>query len=137
MEPRLDPQPEAARATIFAGLIRYNESFLGPSNFTPLVVAAREDEGAVVAGATGRVYQGWLMIEMVWVHEDHRRAGLGSRVLREIEREGQTHGAMRAFLDTFAFQAAPFYEKQGYREVARIPRFFGDYDRIYLEKDLL
>lgn len=138
VEVAVDPSPETSRAAILEGLIHYNERFLGPRKNAPLVVvAARDESGALVGGASGGLYYDRLAIDLLWVDEAHRGKGLGSRILDEIEAEAKRRGANRAFLDTFAFQAAPFYEKRGYVEVARIPEYFAGYDRIYLRKDPL
>lgn len=132
-----DESSSPVREAVLRGLAAYNERFLGPGASVTLAVAAREADGTIVGGATGRVWHERLFVDLLWVEEAHRGQGLGSRVLREIEAEARRRGATKAFLDTFTFQAAPFYEKLGYREVARIPRFFGDHDRIYLEKSPL
>ena len=133
----LDPSPEATRAAVLEGLIQYNERFLGPRQHAPLVVVARDEAGALVGGASGGLYYDRLAVDILWVQEAHRGQGLGTRLLSAIEEEARRRGAVRVFLDTFTFQAAPFYEKQGYIEVARIPRYFGEYDRIYLRKDFV
>lgn len=129
--------PTDAREAIAEGLTRFNEGFLGPRRFLPVAITAKEDEGATVGGATAAVRYDRLVIDMLWVAETHRGQGLGSKLLRAIEDEGRRLGATRAFLDTFTFQAAPFYERFGYREIARIPDFFDGYDRIYMAKGAL
>lgn len=124
------------RAAILEGLLQYNERFLGPRFSAPLVVAVRDEAGHVVGGAVGGVHYDRLAVDLLWVDEAHRGRGLGSEILRAIEEEGRKRGATRCFLDTFTFQAAPFYEKLGYVEVARIEGYFGEYDRIYYRKTL-
>ncbi len=51
-----------------------------------------------------------------------------------MESQARALGAVRSFLDTFAFQAAPFYAKNGYVEVARVLGYWGEHDRIYMAK---
>lgn len=132
----VDPDPQRACETIVEGLVQYNERFLGPRHWLPLAVTARNAEGAIVGGAYGAIQYDRLVVELLWIDEAHRGVGLGSRALEEIEAEANRRGAKRVFLDTFTFQAAPFYEKRGYAEVARIPDYFDGYDRIYLTKPL-
>lgn len=132
-----EPDQKLAYEAVLDGLRLYNERFLGPSRKKDLAVLAKDEDGRIVGGATGHVYNRRLFIDLLWVNEGHRGQGIGSRVVRGMESEGCLLGATRALLDTFTFQAAPFYEKNGYREVARIPRFFGEYDRIYMGKDVL
>ncbi|RYG42080.1 GNAT family N-acetyltransferase [bacterium] len=127
--------PKAAREAVLEGLVQYNDLFLAPREKQEVAVAAQDETGRIVGGATGHVTLDLLFVELVWVAEEHRGGGIGSRVLAAIEEEGRRLGAARVLLDTFTFQAAPFYEANGYREVARIPRYFGEHDRIYLQKD--
>jgi GNAT superfamily N-acetyltransferase len=129
--------PVGARDAIAEGLTQFNEGFLGPRRFVPVAITAKDDEGATVGGATGAVRYDRLVVDMLWVAEAYRGKGLGSKLLRAIEDEGRRLGAVQAFLDTFTFQAAPFYERFGYREIARIPDFFDGYDRIYMMKPSL
>ena len=128
--------PAAARSAIVEGLVRYNEGFLGPRRGAPLAVTAIDEAGRLVGGASGSVQYDRLLIELLWTDETHRSAGLGTRIMDAMEAEGRRLGGVRAFLDTFTFQAAPFYEKRGYVEVARIRDYFEGYDRIYLSKPL-
>ncbi|RYG34121.1 GNAT family N-acetyltransferase [bacterium] len=128
---------QEAREAVLAGLVRYNERFLGPGRKTETAVTVRDESGRIVGGATAHLYRGRLFIDFVWVDEDCRGKGVGTQVMRAIEAEGRRLGATCAQVDTFTFQAAPFYERLGYREVARIPKMFGGYDRIYLEKESL
>lgn len=136
MNVAVSADPTAARLAIVEGLVRYNEGFLGPRRWAPLAVTATDDAGTTVGGAYGALQYDRLLVELLWVDEAHRGTGVGSRVLRDMEEEGRRRGAKRAFLDTFTFQAAPFYEKQGYTEVARIPDYFDGHDRIYMAKAL-
>jgi GNAT superfamily N-acetyltransferase len=39
------------------------------------------DNARVIAGVTGAVYWGKLHIRLLWVHEDYRAMGLGSRLV--------------------------------------------------------
>ena len=126
--------PAAARTEIVEGLIRYNEGFLGPRRWSPVALTATDEEGRIVGGASGAVQYDRLAIELLWVDESHRGLGLGTRIMDGIEAEGRRLGAVRAFLDTFAFQAAPFYERRGYVEIARIADYFDGHDRIYFSK---
>ncbi|MFC8294616.1 GNAT family N-acetyltransferase [Streptomyces sp. NPDC057242] len=41
--------------------------------------------GEVVGGITARTWAGLLGIDMLWVHEEHRRDGRGGRLLRAAE----------------------------------------------------
>jgi GNAT superfamily N-acetyltransferase len=72
-------------------------------------------KGRVVGGLLGEVNLGWLFVAALWVDPEYRRAGLGTVLLRKAELEAYERGCIGIFLDTYSFQARPFYEKLGYR----------------------
>jgi GNAT superfamily N-acetyltransferase len=77
-----------------------------------------------------------LHVAHLWVSEDLRGAGLGAEVLTAIEAAGRARGAGAVWLDTFSFQAAPFYERLGYREFGRLDDFPPGETRHFLWKPL-
>lgn len=62
-------------------------------------------------------------IKRMWVHDDWRGAGLGSRMLRHLEALAADRGAITAVLDTNAVlsEAIRLYEHCGYTSTARYP----------------
>ena len=60
-------------------------------------------------------------IKRMWVHDDWRGAGLGSRMLRHLEDLAREQGFHRVVLDTNAVltEAIAMYERAGYAAVAR------------------
>ena len=121
---------------VYQGLKVYNERFAGPAGFERVHLFARDGEGVVRGGLLGRQLWGWLHVEMLWVDEGHRRAGLGSRLLGQAEAEARAAGCTRVFLDTFEFQARPFYEKLGYAVYGVQEDFPTGSRRYYLWKTL-
>ncbi len=95
------------------GLVAYNADYLGPDDYRPLCLFAR-DGGRIVAGLLGNTNRGWLNVDMFWVDPGHRGGGLGRDLLRRAEGEARARGCTAAWLGTYDFQARPFYEKQGY-----------------------
>ena len=81
----------------------------------PLAVQIKNEHGDVTAGAAGRTFGDWLLINTLWVSEGLRGQGVGSQILKEIEKAAQHRGCTKCLLDTLNFQAMPFYEKQGYQ----------------------
>lgn len=80
----------------------------------PLAVQISNDCGDIVAGAAGRTFGDWLLINTLWVSEELRGQGVGSQLLAAIESAGQARGCIQSLLDTLNFQAMPFYQKHGY-----------------------
>ncbi len=60
-------------------------------------------------------------IKRMWVADDWRGAGLGSRMLRELEALAARLGHTRIVLDTNGtlLEAIAMYERSGYTEIGR------------------
>lgn len=118
------------------GLTEHALPVTGSPGFQPLSVFARDRDGALVAGVHGQVNWSWLHIALFWVSADRRRQGLGSRVLAAIETAAVERGCSQAHLDTFSYQARPFYERQGYRLFATLENYPPGQQRFFLRKTL-
>jgi len=81
----------------------------------PLAVQIKDDSDHIIAGAAARTFGNWLLLNTLWVAEDHRGKDLGSKILKAIERAGIERGCIQCLLDTLNFQAMPFYQKYGYK----------------------
>ena len=77
-----------------------------------------------------------LFVNLLWVHADLRRSGIGSGLLAEAERRAIALGCHSSYLDTFSFQGPEFYPKFGYREFGRLD-YPPDHQRIFLKKQLI
>jgi DNA-binding MarR family transcriptional regulator/predicted N-acetyltransferase YhbS len=73
--------------------------------------------------ASGRLANGQRIGELkrMWVHDDWRGAGLGSRLLRHLEDQARALGHSAVRLDTNAAlaEAISMYQRAGYRAIAR------------------
>ncbi|WP_198372668.1 GNAT family N-acetyltransferase [Roseomonas rosulenta] len=104
----------AARVAL-EGLSAFNAPFVGPHGFKPLsLVVRREPGGPPAGGAFGWCYGAWYFLRYLYLPEDLRGGGLGARLIALLEAEARARGCIGAWIDTFSFQARPFYEKQGY-----------------------
>lgn len=90
----------------------------------PLHLWAMDDTGDLAGGLVGRTWAGWLHVDLLWVAEHHRGAGLGSHLLTRAEHLARTDRACTAVrLETWDFQAPGFYRKHGYEVVCVIPDY--------------
>ena len=74
----------------------------------------------------------------MWVAAGLRGGGIGALVLAAAEDEGRARGCTRAHLDTFSYQARPFYEKHGWRVFATLddyPKGHQRFSRAFPRKD--
>jgi hypothetical protein len=107
---------------LLAGLRHYNQQYLdaaqfGDLGFTPAM--RRVMQGGLIAKRKGN----WLCIEYLWVSETTRGRGLGSELMQEAEQQAQALGCSHLLVDTFSFQALPFYQKLGYQLQMSLPDF--------------
>jgi GNAT superfamily N-acetyltransferase len=130
--------PPAAEdlAILSEGLGRHAVTVLDTPGFQGIAVMAHDEEGGVVGGAAGTLNWNWLSINLVWVHETRRASGLGSELLAAIEQAAVARGCTRAHLDTFSFQARPFYERHGYEVFATLEDYPPGQRRYYMKKRL-
>ena len=123
------------REFIDEGLGRYNAQFLKDSRYSYFGIFIRDESNAIHAGLVGYCYAGWLFIALLWVREDLRRSGIGSRLIADAERHALAFGCHSSFVDTFSFQGPDFYPRFGYHEFARL-ECPPDHERIFFRKRL-
>ena len=109
----------AASREIWKGLLRYNREQVGSTRYKRHVISARDAKGHLLGGLILQSY--WLesYIEAFWLAKSARRGGIGARLIQEAERIAKRRGSRLMHLNTYSFQAAPFYEKQGFRRFGK------------------
>lgn len=118
---------------ILQGLIAHNEFHAGPAGARELTVMARRGE-KIVGGLIGMSHWNWLHIRFLWIEESSRRLGLGRKLMAAAEQEARHRGCDHVHLDTFSFQALPFYERLGYRLFGKLEDYPPGHTRYFLEK---
>ena len=78
----------------------------------------------------------WLEIEYLFVKEELRRQGIGSKLLQQAETEAKNRNCRFAFVNTYQFQAPDFYKRHGYKEVFALQNYPYTGKRFYYQKDL-
>lgn len=133
----LAEQPDLAdRDIIVAGIRGFNESQAGPSHAAPLAVLLKDEAGVTIGGLWGRTSYGWLFIELLVVPEQARGGGFGARMMQAAEAAARARGCGGAWLDTYDFQARPFYERLGYVEFGRLEDYPPGHTRHFMRKAL-
>ena len=89
------------------------------ANFEPIAIRVERD-GVLLGGLVGRTLRDFLYVDNLALAAECQFTGVGRRILRMAEDEAIRRGCIGAFLNTDAFQAPAFYEKQGYREYGRL-----------------
>lgn len=138
-EPEIVFTPHADEALVrFVndGVDLHNIAATGLAEWCPANFFLRGARGDCLGGLTGNIWGGWLHVRFLWVTESARGAGQGRRLLQAAEAYAQERGCAAATLETFSFQARPFYERQGYRVVGQLDDYPPGHTKFFLRKDL-
>ena len=117
-------------------LYEFNSAATGIDDGEALAVFARGERGELLAAAAGHTWGGTCEIRQLWVKDELRRRGIGSRLLQEAEAEARQRGCSQLVLNTHSFQAPEFYEKLGYSRVAEIADYPHGHAQILMRKAL-
>ena len=129
-----DPRVEAA---ISGGLAAYNATRFRPGDSATLDVFVRDaNSGEPVGGLLGHTSFGLLFLDLLYLPEELRGAGLGSRIIDLAEDEARRRGCTAGFVYTVTFQAPEFYERHGYRRFGEIAAPPEGATRIFFSKTL-
>jgi GNAT superfamily N-acetyltransferase len=120
-------------------IIKFNSQqvpFTQNDPFINIGYVAKEND-LIVGGITSLMYC-WkcLYIDVLWVDEKHRHAGIGSKLLKLVEDQATEEGCHLAHLDTFDFQAKDFYLNHGYVIFGELDNCPQNHKRFYLKKTL-
>ncbi|KJK58668.1 GNAT family N-acetyltransferase [Saccharothrix sp. ST-888] len=117
-------------------LTAFNTAATGADDRGTLSVKVTDETGELVGGLAGWTWGGLCGIELVWVREDSRKDGWGSRLLGAAEAEARRRGCDRMVVSSFTFQAPGFYQRHGYVETGRTLGIPGGHEDVHLFKSL-
>ena len=122
---------------LLTGLRSYNQPFVDKSKWGDIGIYHRNARGKMLGGLSAQGKGSWLSIEYLWVSDGVRHQGLGSKLMQAAEDLAVRNGSTHALVDTFSFQALPFYEKLGYQRQMTLEDFpSAGHARHYLTKKL-
>ena len=102
----------------------------------PIRIFISNQAGTVLGGVIANCFGGWMYISLLWVDRSLRNLGYGTRLMQLVETEAIQLGYSHAHLDTYSFEARPFYEKLGYELFATLDDYPPGYKKIFLKKRL-
>ena len=128
---------ESQKSQVIGDLIRsYNRSKREAAESEPLNLYVEDDSGELMAGLVAETFGNWLEIEYLFVKEDLRGQGIGSKLLQQAESEAKKRNCRSVFVNTYQFQAPAFYQKRGYKEVFTLKDYPYTGQRHYYQKEL-
>ena len=128
---------ESQKAQEIGNLIRaYNRSKREEAESVPLNLYVEDEKGYLLAGLVAETFGNWLEIEYLFVKEELRGQGIGSKLLQQAESEAKNRNCCFAFVNTYQFQAPDFYQKYGYKEVFALKNYPYIGQRHYYQKNL-
>ena len=105
------------------------------------VLKIEDGNGEIIGGCIAEAYEyRWsrMFLDTLWVDERYRHQGIGSLIIREIERIAKRKGCRVVTLGTASYMARPFYEKHGYTVFTTLkkPNGYISYSLVkYLDRD--
>ena len=85
----------------------------------------------VLGGVKRATYYGCLYVDMLWLKEELRHQGLGTRLMAEAEKIGREHACSFASVNTMDWEALSFYQKLGY-EIEFVRDGYEKQSKMYL-----
>ncbi|MDX2077938.1 MAG: GNAT family N-acetyltransferase [bacterium] len=122
--------------TVKQGLYAHNRKSVGSRDLVSFSLFALNEQDEVVGGLLGDSIWGWLMIDILWVSETVRGQGYGEKLMMRAEEIAIEKGYTNIILETFSFQALPFYQKLGYVVYGQLDGFPPGHTRYSLKKAL-
>ena len=117
-------------------LIEYNIAHHGFTETFNAAVFIKNDEGVLEAGVSAYGWGGTMEVELLWIAENRRGEGLGTRLMNAVEEEARRVGCTKIVVDTFSYQAPRFYEKLGFEITSAIDDFPTGHSHYLLVKRL-
>ena len=127
MKTRLSHAPtENDLEGIKTGLRNFNKNFIPQSTLRALGIFVEDENGNKQAGIVAETVGNWMYIQMLWVDESLRGKDVGTQLMTEAEEEAKARGCRYSLVDTFSFQARPFYERMGYSMQMALEDYIAD-----------
>lgn len=136
-EPVIEFAPHASETLkqfVVNGVDNFNIAVTGVPAYYPVAYFVKRPDGEVLGGVLAQVWGGWLHVGHLWVAEPLRKSGYGSRLLAAAEDYARRHNCVGAHLETYSFQARPFYERSGYEVHGELKDYPPGHTKYFLRK---
>jgi ribosomal protein S18 acetylase RimI-like enzyme len=128
---------QSAEAAVLDGLGRNIVERIGNVELgRPIRIFIRDRSDKVVGGVVAHCFGGWAFIALLWIEKSLRNRGYGTRLVRMLEAEAVQCGCRYAHLDTYSFEAKPFYARLGFEVFAVLEDYPIGHRKYFLKKRL-
>ena len=97
-------------------------------------LVVKDHQGQLVGGFYAWTTLNNLILEHIWVEEDHRGQGLGARLMAKGEKIARLYGCVASQAYAFSFQAPGFLKKMGYQILGVSEGFPPPFKQFYFIK---
>ena len=111
---RMDDTNEAINNFIDVEFTEYGKEKGVDVNYEDFLFIAKDDDGEIIGAITGHAYYNEVYVGDLIIGKNHRREGLGSKLIKAVEDAFKGKGYDIMTLTTFGFQAPVFYQKLGF-----------------------
>lgn len=129
-------QDGLVQKTLLDCVVAFNQEAAGVQPGKKLVIAVRDEDGAIQGGVYGHVNADSAYFDLVYLSQPLRGSGMGRNLMQAAEMEALKLGAHNAWLYTMSWQARPFYEMLGYECIGEMPFLGGQHRRYFMWKKL-
>ncbi|MFN8672739.1 MAG: GNAT family N-acetyltransferase [Candidatus Sericytochromatia bacterium] len=117
-------------------IVSFNERNIPNLNFQRICLLIKNAEGEIKAGLIAVAYWDCVFLDILWVSDELRHLGYGSKLMKRFEEIVKNHNFNLIHLDTFDFQAQKFYKKLGYQVFGVLEDCPKGHKRYYMKKTI-
>lgn len=131
-----DPNPKSNDDNLLReAIVSFNMQTLG-ERADHFSIFLRDENSIIHGGATVWVHSESIYVDVLWVADELRGQGYGTKIMFAAEAEAIKRGCKYSTVDTYSFQAKDFYLKLGYAQIGEIPNYLFEHAKIFLRKTL-
>ena len=128
--------PNAEQITpIVEGVVSHGESLVVGNSPKKHVFHFVENK-QLIGGIVGARQYNRYYLSHIWVAENYRNSGHGSKLLNSCEEKMRSLGCTSVVLETLNKEAVTFYLKNGYTSISTIPEYVQGFDLVHLLKKI-
>ena len=117
-------------------IYEFNVSATGISDGELMALTVRDSDSEIIAALSGHTWGGTCEIVYLWVAEQYRNQGIGTRLLEAAESEALQRQCEQLVLATHSFQAPDFYSRFGFERCGAVEDYPAGYQSIFMRKVL-